>query len=279
VEFRTISSGGRRHVVSQAGDGADIVLVHGFPDTPSSWSEIEAALVDAGWRVTVPWLRGYHEETIVAGRRYDPETLGRDALELLDAIDAPRAVLVGHDWGALLTYAAATLAPDRIRAIVTSAIPHPSLLRRTPAALWATRHFLRLKLPWAARTCRRDDFAYLGELYERWAPSWSGPERDDSLRHAKQALSSQATLEGAIAYYRDLPLGGAPVIARVPAVPGLVIGGASGLADAELFTRTAELLAPPSRALIVEGSGHWPHREHAPVVVPELLRFVAQFGA
>jgi pimeloyl-ACP methyl ester carboxylesterase len=196
VEFRTISSGGRRHVVSQAGEGADIVLVHGFPDTPYSWSEIEAALVGAGWRVTVPWLRGYHEETIVAGRRYDPETLGRDALELLDAIDAPRAVLVGHDWGALLTYVAATLAPDRVRAIVTSAIPHPSLLRRTPAALWATRHFLGLKLPWAARTCRRDDFAYLGELYERWAPSWSGPERDDSLRHAKQALSSQATLEG-----------------------------------------------------------------------------------
>lgn len=279
MEFRTISSGGRRHVVSQAGDGADIVLVHGFPDTPYSWSEIETALVGAGWRVTVPWLRGYHEETIVAGRRYDPETLGRDALELLDAIDAPRAVLVGHDWGALLTYVAATLAPDRVRAIVTSEIPHPSLLRRTPAALWATRHFLRLKLPWAVRTCRRDDFAYLDELYERWAPSWSGPERDESLRHAKQALSSQATLEGAIAYYRDLPLGGAPVTARVPAVPGLVIGGASGLADAELFTRTAELLAPPSRALIVEGSGHWPHREHAAVVVPELLRFVAQFGA
>lgn len=279
MEFRTISSGGRRHVVSQAGDGADIVLVHGFPDTPYSWSEIEAALVGAGWRVTVPWLRGYHEETIVAGRRYDPETLGRDALELLDAIDVPRAVFVGHDWGALLAYVAATLAPDRVRAIVTSAIPHPSLLRRTPAALWATRHFLALKLPWAARTCRRNDFAYLGELYERWAPSWSGPERDESLRHAKQALSSQATLEGAIAYYRDLPLGGAPVIARVPAVPGLVIGGTSGLADAELFTRTAELLAPPSRALIVEGSGHWPHREHAAVVVPELLRFVAQFGA
>lgn len=279
MEFRTISSGGRRHVVSQAGNGADIVLVHGFPDTPYSWSEIEAALVAAGWRVTVPWLRGYHEETLVAGRRYDPETLGRDALELLDAIDVPRAVLVGHDWGALIAYVAATLAPDRVRAIVTSAIPHPSLLRRTPAGLWSTRHFLALKLPWAARTCRRNDFAYLGELYERWAPNWSGPGRDDSLRHAKQALSSQATLEGAIAYYRDLPLGGSPVIARVPAVPGLVVGGTSGLADAELFTRTAELLAPPSRALIVEGAGHWPHRENAPVVVPELLRFVAQLGA
>ena len=70
-----------------AGEGPDVVLLHGFPDTPHSWSGIEAALVGAGWRVTVPWLRGYHPDTIVAGRRYDPETLGHDGLELLDAID------------------------------------------------------------------------------------------------------------------------------------------------------------------------------------------------
>src|ERR1700730_5160288 len=83
VDFRTISSDGQRHVVSVAGEGPDIVLLHGFPDTPYSWSEIEAALVAAGWRVTVPWLRGYHPDNIVAGRPYDPETLGRDALELV----------------------------------------------------------------------------------------------------------------------------------------------------------------------------------------------------
>jgi pimeloyl-ACP methyl ester carboxylesterase len=279
VEFRTISGGGQRYVVSQAGDGPDIVLFHGFPDTPYSWSEIEAALVGAGWRVTVPWLRGYHSETIVAGRRYDPETLGRDGLGLLDAIGVSRAVLVGHDWGALIAYVAAALAPDRVRAIATSGIPHPSMLRRTPAALWGVRHFFALKLPWAAWACRRNDLAYLGALYRRWSPGWSGPERDETLRRAKEALSSPATLDSALAYYRDLPLGGQPkVLARVPPVPGLVIGGDHALGQRELFTRTAELLAPPSRALIVEGTGHWPHRENAATVVPELLKFLTQLG-
>jgi pimeloyl-ACP methyl ester carboxylesterase len=279
MEFRTISHAGQSHVVSQAGEGPDIVLLRGFPDTPYSWSEIQAALVGAGWRVTVPWLRGYHPETIVAGRGYDPETLGHDALGLLDALGVSRAVLFGHDWGALLTYVAAALQPSRVRAIVTSGIPHPRVLRRTPEAMWAVRHFVALKLPWAAFSCRRDDFAYLDRLYRRWAPDWSGPARDETLDRAKQALSSRATLEGAIAYYRALPLGGSAVISKVGAVPGLIIGGDHAMGERALFARTAELLPQPSRALIVPGTGHWPHRENASAVIPELLSFLAQLDA
>jgi pimeloyl-ACP methyl ester carboxylesterase len=279
VEFRTASHDGQRYVLSQTGDGPDIVLLHGFPDTPYSWSQIQTALLDAGWRVTVPWLRGYHPDTIVPGRRYDPETLGRDALGLLDALDMPSAVLVGHDWGALLAYVASALAPERVRAIVTSGIPHPSVLRRTPTAMWSVRHFVGLKLPWAAWSARRNDFAYLDRLYRRWSPGWSGPEREQTLSHAKQALSSRATLDGAIAYYRDLPLGGAPVLQRVGAVPGLIVGGDHVLGERRLFARTAQLLPAPSRALIVEGAGHWPHRENAGVVVPELLAFLGELDA
>jgi pimeloyl-ACP methyl ester carboxylesterase len=280
VEFETIEGGGQRYVVSRRGEGPDVVLFHGFPDTPYSWLEIEQALVEAGWRVTVPWLRGYTQETIVAGRRYDPETLGRDGLGLLDAIDVQSAVLIGHDWGALIAYVAAALAPERVRAIVTSGIPHPAVLVRTPAAFWSVRHFLGLKLPWAPWVCRRNDFAYLDKLYRRWSPSWSGSERDETLRLAKQALSPPATLDGAISYYRDLPLGGPPpVTAHVPKVRGLVIGGAEDLADVALYTRTAELLEQPSRALIVEGAGHWPHRENPALVVPALLEFVGEVRA
>jgi pimeloyl-ACP methyl ester carboxylesterase len=276
MEFRTITRGAQPFVISQQGEGPEIVLLHGFPDTPHSFAELQSVLAGAGWRVTVPWLRGYHPETIVAGRPYDPETLGRDVLGLLDAIGAPRAVIVGHDWGALIAYVAATLAPERVRAMVTLAIPHPSLLRRTPASLWAARHFLALKLPWAARSCRRDDFAYLGRLYGRWAPNWSGAEREETLRLAKQALSSDVTLNGAIDYYRALPLGGSGLVDRPPEVPGLIVGGTADLLDAELFTATAALLPQPSRALIVDGAGHWPHREDAAAVVPEIVSFLGE---
>jgi pimeloyl-ACP methyl ester carboxylesterase len=65
----------------------------------------------------------------------------------------------------------------------------------------------------------------------------------------------------------------------VPKVRGLVIGGAEDLADVALYKRTAELLEQPSRALIVEGAGHWPHRENPALVVPALLEFVGEVGA
>ena len=274
MEFRTISGGTQPFVVSQEGEGPDVVLVHGFPDTPHSFADLQAELVRAGWRVTVPWLRGYHPDTIVSGRPYDAETLGRDALALLDAIGAQRAVVVGHDWGALITYAAATLAPDRTRGIVTIAIPHPSLLQRTPASLLAARHFLELKLPWAARTVKRGDFAYLEKLYRRWAPNWSGPERDACLREIKQALSTDATLNGAIDYYRALELGGSRLLAKPPQVANLAVAGTADIVDVRLYSSTSEIFPAPSRALIVDGAGHWPHREEAALVLPEIVSFV-----
>ncbi len=277
MEFQTIDGAdGQRFVVSQAGEGPDVVLLHGFPDTPHAFADLQTALVAAGWRVTVPWLRGYHPDTLVAGRSYDPETLGRDALALLDAIRAPRAALVGHDWGALITYVAATLAPERIRAMVTVAIPHPSLLQRSLGSLWRVRHFIALKLPWAASAVKRNDFAYLETLYSRWSPNWSGPEREASILQVKQAFSTETTLQGAIDYYRALPLGGSRLLERPPAVPGLIVGGTADIGDAQLFADTAKLLPEPSRALIIERAGHWVHREDADTVVPEIVSFLAQ---
>ena len=69
------------------------------------------------------------------------------------------------------------------------------------------------------------------------------------------------------------------MVEQVPAVPGLVVGGTADLVEPNLFTRTAELLPAPSRALLVPGAGHWPHREHPDAVVPELLAFLAQLDA
>lgn len=274
MDFRTISGGALPLVVSSAGEGPDVVLFHGFPDTPYSWADTESVLLDAGWRVTIPWLRGYHPQTIVAGRAYDPQTLGRDALALLDALDMPRAVIVGHDWGALIAYVAAALAPERVAAIVTLGIPHPSLLSRRPSLLWAARHFAALRLPGAAARCRRGDFAYLELLYRRWAPGWSGPQRDQSIERVKQALTPASTLDGAIAYYRALPVRPPRVLQRVPELPGLIVGGQDDAAQRSAFDRTAELMGGPSRAVVVPRAGHWPHREQPGIVLPELRSFL-----
>ena len=87
------------------------------------------SLNQAGYRTIVPYLRGYHPDTLVPGRPYDALHIAEDAIGLLDALGLESAVLVGHDWGATVVYGAAALAPDRVQAIVPIAIPHPRTLK------------------------------------------------------------------------------------------------------------------------------------------------------
>jgi pimeloyl-ACP methyl ester carboxylesterase len=273
------TNNGQRFVYAEAGSGPLVVLIHGFPDTPHSWERIATGLADAGYRAAWPWLRGYHPDTIVEGRGYDAVTIGSDPIAFLDALGEREAILVGHDWGASIVYAAASLHPERVRAIVPIAIPHPSLLPRDPRTLWAARHFLALKMPWAERSVRRGDFAYLETLYARWAPNWSGPVRDQSLADVKEAFRDERSLSGALAYYRALSPRIAAELERPPSVPGLVVGGTADILEPDLYVRTAGLLGAGSDSLIVEGAGHWPHREGEDEFLARLISFVGEVGS
>jgi pimeloyl-ACP methyl ester carboxylesterase len=168
------------------------VLLHGFPDTPHGWEHARDALNAAGYRTVAPYLRGYHPDTIVPGRGYGGDDTAADAVRLLDAIGAEQAVLVGHDWGASIAYRAAAAVSERVRAICAIAIPHPRLLKPSPGLLWRARHFVTLRLPTGRWLARRRDFAYVDMLISRWAPRWSGPERDACLRDVKRCFAEGA---------------------------------------------------------------------------------------
>jgi pimeloyl-ACP methyl ester carboxylesterase len=263
-------------VFGEAGsDGPLVVLLHGFPDTPHGWEGTAGALAVAGYRAVSPWLRGYHPDTIVDGLSYDAVTIASDPVKFLDALGEREAILVGHDWGAAIAYGAASLHPDRVRAIVPIAIPHPSLLPRTPSSFWAGRHFLALKMPWAERSVRRSDFAYLETIYRRWAPNWTGAARDKSLAEVRSAFANERSLSGALDYYRDLSLKLPPQLARPPRKRGLVVGGNVDLLGPDLYARTADVLGQGSEALIIDGAGHWPHREGEEEFLTRLLAFLA----
>jgi pimeloyl-ACP methyl ester carboxylesterase len=268
------SPNGQQFVFAESGDGPAVVFLHGFPDTPHSWERIARVVASTGYRAVRPWLRGYHPETQVAGRGYDALTIAQDPVELLDALGAENAVLVGHDWGAAITYGAASVAPARVRAIVAIAIPHPSLLPRDPGTLWAARHFAGFKMPWAEAMTRRSDFAYLDTLYARWAPNWTGPLREDSLSHVKECFGEPASLKAAIDYYRALTPKAPRELARPPDVRALIVGGTDDIVPAALFAETAQRMGSGSESLIIDGAGHWPHREHEELFLERLMGFL-----
>jgi len=159
-----------------------------FPDTPYSWSNIEPRSWALGGR-PVPWLRGYHPDTIVDGRPMTPRRSDTRA-GAARADRRERAVFVGHDWGAMIAYVAATLAPERFRGLGTFAIPHPSLLPRHAPSLWRHRQSCR-EDPWAKRNRPAARLCLLDELSDRLGAETGLARRDESLGRVKEALSSR----------------------------------------------------------------------------------------
>jgi pimeloyl-ACP methyl ester carboxylesterase len=273
--FQVAATGSQRFVYSDSGEGPLVVLLHGFPDTPLGWSSTAAALNGAGYRTVVPYLRGYHPDTLVPGRGYGGRETGEDAIRLLDAIGASDAVFVGHDWGASIVYRAAALAPERVRALCGVAIPHPRLLKPSPGLLWHARHFVTLRLPTGPWLARRDDFAYIDTLMRRWAPRWSGPDRDACLRDVKAVFADPRLLDAALAYYRDVSREDIGKLSQ----PALVVGGTVDILPIEAITRSPQAFDGPCDVLVCEGAGHWPHREAAALFNERLLAFLRDRAA
>ncbi|HEX4438135.1 MAG TPA: alpha/beta hydrolase [Solirubrobacteraceae bacterium] len=272
MDFNSAEKDGRRFVFADSGDGPPVVLFHGFPDTPSGWEPAAKVLNDAGYRTIVPFLRGYHPETIVPGRGYGSQEIGEDAIALLDAVGLESAVLVGHDWGAAVVYRAAAIAPERVRGLCPVAIPHPRMIDRKPGLLWRARHFITLSLPSGRWLARRNDFSYIDTLMRRWAPSWSGPEREATLAEVKRCFADPVVLDAALGYYRDAKPGGEPGTLTMPA---MLTCGTDDLIAPDAFKRSAEMFSGPCEVFVVDGAGHWPHREAASLFHERLLAFLA----
>jgi pimeloyl-ACP methyl ester carboxylesterase len=272
MDLQSASANGQRFVFTDSGEGPPVVLFHGFPDTPSGWGDTRAALNAAGYRTITPFLRGYHPDTIVPGRGYGGREIGEDALTLLDALGLERAVLVGHDWGAAVVYRAAALAPQRVSGLCAVAIPHPRMIDRSPALLWGARHFLTLALPSGQWLARRRDFAYLDVLMRRWAPRWSGPEREATLAEVKRCFAAPEVLDAALGYYRDAKPG--DEVGRL-GMPTLIVGGTTDIIKPAAFTRSAEMFDGPCEIAIADGAGHWPHRESAGLFQERLTALLA----
>src|SRR3954469_21882298 len=119
----TVVNGIRYHY-QEAGSGPLVVLLHGVPDLGHSWRNQLPALASAGYRAVAPDLRGCGASEVLT--RVEDYSLLRhadDVAALIGALGARDAVLVGHDWGANLTWAMSLLFPALVRAIVSISIP------------------------------------------------------------------------------------------------------------------------------------------------------------
>ena len=102
--------------------GFPVVLLHGFPDDVHAWDAVAPPLAAAGYRVLVPYLRGYGPTRFLdaaAPRMAQQAAIAQDLLDFMDALGLDRVGLAGYDWGGRAACITAILAPERVQALVT----------------------------------------------------------------------------------------------------------------------------------------------------------------
>jgi pimeloyl-ACP methyl ester carboxylesterase len=103
-------------------DGPAVILLHGWPYDIHSYVDVAPLLASAGYRVIVPYLRGYGTTRFLAGETFrngQPSALALDTIALMDALKIEKATLAGYDWGARTADIVAALWPERCKALVS----------------------------------------------------------------------------------------------------------------------------------------------------------------
>ncbi|MFN8559753.1 MAG: alpha/beta hydrolase [Dehalococcoidia bacterium] len=313
ITHRTVQTNGIRMHIAESGQGPLVLLCHGFPETWYSWRHQLPALAAAGYHAVAPDQRGYGQtDAPEAIDRYTSFHLVGDMVGLLDALGETTAVIVGHDWGAIVAWQATLLRPDRFRAVAALSVPFvprgplpPTQMFRMMAgdnffyilyfqepgvaeaeldrdprrALRATLYTGSGDAPEGAgwRLALHKEAGFLDALMDPPAlPSWL-TEADVDAYAADFARSG---FRGGINWYRNFDRNwelGAPWQGAQVTVPALFVAGDRDLVIAmmgDAVQGMPQLVPGLTRSLLLPGCGHWTQQERPTEVNEALLTFL-----
>jgi pimeloyl-ACP methyl ester carboxylesterase len=160
--------------------GYPVLLLHGWPYDPRSFDEVTGPLADAGYRVIILYSPCYGptvHRSLEIFRTGQQAALGKDVIDLMDALYIPKATLAGFDWGNRAGCVVSALWPERVRAFVSSPgyvmLDIPTLAKQPGTASTIRQNWYR----WFMNTpngpavvaAERDDLA--GQCWEAWSPT------------------------------------------------------------------------------------------------------------
>jgi len=275
--------------------GFPIILLHGFPDDVRAWDEVVPPLTKAGYRVLVPYLRGFGPTRFreaSAPRMAEQAAIGQDVIDLADALAVPRFAVAGYDWGGRAAAIAAALHPDRVRAAVliggytiqNTIAPSQPAPPEAEQRAWYQWYFNTERGRAGLQTNRR---ALCRFLWQSWSPSWRFSE--DTFNRTAGSFDNPDFVDVVIHSYRHR-IGNAPGeprftmmerrLAERPAIhaPSITLYGADdGIARPSTESPPAERAAFTALVArrVVSGVGHFMPREKPEAVSSAMSELLA----
>lgn len=273
--------------------GPPVLLLHGFPELAYSWRHQLGPLADAGYRVLAPDLRGYGASSRPAAvEAYSNAALREDVVALIDHTGAERAAVVGHDWGASLTWHCALAIPERLAAVAGLSVP---AVPRAPAApitimrahLGEDFYIVWFQEPGVAEAVLEEDVRRSLATTKVWPREWS--ERDENpltppflseedLQVYVDAYTATG-FTGGLNYYRNIDRNweeDAAYAGRTIDVPAFFLTGSRDPVRTFMPQEAMDGLVTDLReAVVLEGVGHWVQQQAPDEVSAALLRFLA----
>jgi len=298
----------------EQGRGPLVLLCHGFPECSWSWRHQLPALAAAGFRAVAPDLRGYGDTVgPTAPHDCDAVALSEDLVALVQALGHTSALLVGHDFGALLAWHAAVLRPELFRAVACLSVGYPTFLTgaRPPMEILRERtgqdfhYILYFQEPGVAekeleadvrRTLLAVFWASSGEGAQAGAPfvagtrsrflegiparmpSWLAEEDLDVYVRAFE----RSGFGGPLSWYRAFDIGWQRLGDRRGAdveVPALFMAGAIDPVLAStggLLARMRTRVRHLEQSIVLDGCGHWIQQERPKEVSAALVDFAGR---
>jgi epoxide hydrolase 4 len=260
----------------EAGDGPLVVLLHGFPEFWYGWRQQIEPLVNAGFRVVAPDLRGYNLSSKPDGfTDYTADKPAEDIRDLIRELGSDSAMVVGHDWGGSIAWTLAMNHPEVVDRLAILNAAHPRKLNeglKNPRQLvrsWYFFYFQTPKLP--ERRARRRQWRF----FKRFLRDARPPYTSDELARYAQAWSQPGAAKAIIDYYRAaVRLGSKQEIHPISA-PTLVIWGQR---DRYLGPKLAEPhhedVPNLDRVERLPDASHWVHHDEADRVNELLVDFL-----